>query len=120
MTPWQRGALVALAGALGTLARFGTSASLGPFWGTLTVNVVGCFLAGGVSGSSGPDRPLPADVALTASVGFLGAFTTFSTLMLDVVITSADHRLRAGLTLLAHLALGVGATLVGLAVGRRC
>lgn len=74
--------LVAIGGAVGAVARHGTSVLCsGAFgerfpWGTLVVNVVGCFLLGWLMHSS----TVVADATkLAVGTGFLGAFTTFST-----------------------------------------
>ena len=76
---------IALAGAAGALARYGLSGLMHRFlgaafpWGTLAVNLVGCFLLGlllEVSRQSGWVSP---GFRTIAGIGFLGAFTTFST-----------------------------------------
>ena len=72
---------VALGGALGAMARYGAGLMCsGAFgdrfpWGTLLVNVLGCFLLGWLLQST-----TTSDTAkLAVGAGFLGAFTTFST-----------------------------------------
>lgn len=79
--------LIALAGAMGTLLRYGiyklmNNAGNLP-WATLLVNIAGAFIAGMVyivSRSKFPEYERYFPVIL---VGFLGAFTTFSTLALE-------------------------------------
>lgn len=75
---------IALGGTLGTLARFGVGLVSQRFlgdgfpYGTLAVNVVGCFLMG-IAGTLGPKtHGLPPYLFAAATVGFLGGFTTFS------------------------------------------
>jgi CrcB protein len=75
---------LALAGALGTLARYGVVIAAGRLagtgfpWGTLVVNLGGCFLFGLVFTLS-RERGLVAEVtAEIVLIGFMGAFTTFS------------------------------------------
>ncbi len=76
---------IGVGGAAGALARYvasgwvqGASPSSFP-WGTFAVNVVGCFAIGLLAGLlSGPALVRP-EVRLGLLVGFLGAFTTFST-----------------------------------------
>ena len=75
---------VALGGAIGTLARFGvgwcSNRLLGesfPF-GTLAVNVLGCFLMGLAGYFTFKTHAAPQFVVLALTVGFLGGFTTFS------------------------------------------
>ena len=81
---------IALGGALGAVARYGIFLSLTPHPGkfpiaTFAVNVCGCFLAGVLyvlithAAISQAWRPLLA-------VGFLGAFTTFSTFSLEAFL----------------------------------
>ena len=72
---------IALAGALGAVTRYRIAAAVGVRsfpWATLGINVVGCFaLAMLLSGPAASRRPM--SVNITLSIGFLGAFTTFST-----------------------------------------
>lgn len=76
--------LIALGGSLGTLARYGTgglmhrilAGSVFP-WGTLAVNLLGCFVIGYVNGLFSTRLVRP-DLALAATIGFLGGYTTFS------------------------------------------
>ena len=70
--------LVALGGALGSMARYGLSLMASPLsvsglWATLTANGLGSFLIG-MSFAL-----LKGDAYLLAAVGFCGGFTTFST-----------------------------------------
>jgi CrcB protein len=46
--------------------------------GTLAVNLVGCFLLGGVAQYSLNHLGVPPDWRIALTVGFFGAFTTFS------------------------------------------
>lgn len=81
--------LLAIGGALGTLARYGVNgwltraegfAAIFPL-GTMFVNVTGCFLIGVIASVSGPGmgrvwlRPEWRDFLM---VGFCGGYTTFS------------------------------------------
>lgn len=119
MTPAVFLALVA-AGALGAMARAWVGASLLRRWprrglGTLAVNLTGAFLLGLWAGL--PD--VPAVWLEVAGTGFLGAFTTFSTWMLEATAAWREGR-RASVVaeLAATLALGVAAAALGLAFGR--
>jgi fluoride exporter len=116
---------VAAGGALGTLARYGLSglvpaAPAGVPVATLVENVGGAFLLGLATAvllaRRAPDtllRPL----LLT---GFLGSFTTFSTLAVEAerLTTSAGPALALGYPLLS-VATGLAAAVAGLALGRR-
>ena len=76
---------IGIAGALGALARYGISLAalrwMGPGfpYGTLTVNLVGCFLLGVVAEYAFDDHGLATTTRAVIGTGFLGAFTTFST-----------------------------------------
>lgn len=82
---WQRILWLSIAGALGTLARYG----LGTFvqrlhessfpWGTLLVNLLGCFLFGLIFSLAEERFLVSGQIRLILSIGFIGAFTTFST-----------------------------------------
>ena len=109
---------VALLGGAGAVARFvldgAVSARAGRAfpWGTLAVNLSGAFALGVLSGValSGAARLL--------GTGVLGAFTTFSTWMLESHRLGEDGRLPAGLANLAvALVLGLGAAALGRALG---
>ncbi|GAB2815100.1 fluoride efflux transporter CrcB [Lentzea nigeriaca] len=79
-------------------------------WGTLTVNVVGCFLIGFLVGTSW--MPL-------LGVGFCGGLTTYSTFSYETVklLESEKYRL-ALLNVVVSVAVGVLAAAVGLSLGR--
>ncbi|MFC4078295.1 fluoride efflux transporter FluC [Salinithrix halophila] len=71
---------VAFGGFLGAICRFLLSCYLNRRtshlpWGTLTVNLVGSFLLGWMTGAHWGTNTL-----LLAGTGFMGSFTTFSTL----------------------------------------
>ncbi|MDR0881187.1 MAG: fluoride efflux transporter CrcB [Candidatus Adiutrix sp.] len=76
-------ALIFCAGGLGALSRFGLSALVkklagGEFpLGTLIVNMLGCLIFGFLAELITKNH-WPPEVRLTCLVGFLGAFTTFS------------------------------------------
>ena len=80
---------LSLAGALGTLARYGLSGFINKTnsaplpYGTLVVNLVGCFIAGLLWVLFENRWTITAETRLIVFVGFMGAFTTFSTLILE-------------------------------------
>ena len=82
---------VALGGALGALARYGISTwvfaiSIHKFpYATLAVNVLGSFLMGILFVLIIEKAALPSEMRSLLMIGFLGAFTTFSTFSLDAL-----------------------------------
>jgi CrcB protein len=106
--------LVALGAAMGAPARYlldtAVKARTGPPWGTLVVNLLGAGAAGLVAGLA----PGPGFVTLLA-VGFLGAFTTASTLAADLL--EQGGRRSAGLLVL-HVVPGLLLAALGLLAGR--
>ena len=82
-------------------------------WGTMAVNVVGCFLIGLLSGLSLGGNISPS-TKLILVTGFCGGFTTFSTFMNENLLLGREGSvLSAILYTLASLALGLIAVLLG-------
>ena len=117
-------AAIAVGGALGTLPRYGMERAVVPAphgfpWATWLVNVVGSFLLGAVVTLVVERRPRDRYLRPLVAVGFCGGFTTFSTLAVEV-----DQRIQHGdgalavVYLVATLAAGLGAALVGITVAR--
>jgi fluoride exporter len=85
-------------------------------WPTTAVNVTGSFAAGVIAGSV-TSRPGTAALAGVLSIGFLGAFTTFSTAMLQTVdLALAGARNRAVIHGVLPLVASVGAAALGWAL----
>lgn len=108
--------LIAVAAAAGALSRYGVGTVLAGRsfpWATLSVNLSGSFVLGLL---------LPYAVArgwsetalLPMSVGFLGAYTTFSTFSYEAVTLLRDHRAPAAL---AYVAASVGGGLLAASLG---
>jgi CrcB protein len=121
----QKLLLIALAGALGTLARYGLSGLVqrgteaGFPWGTVVVNLLGCFVFGALWAKASERLPLGGEARAIVFIGFIGAFTTFSTFVSETVQFLADSEwLAAGGNILLHNVLGIVVFLAGLAVGR--
>ncbi len=93
---------IAAGGALGAVARYGVSgwvqnAAPATFpWGTLCVNAVGSMLIGVFLGIS-ELTPVSSALRLLFAVGFLGAFTTFSTYSLETLNLFRDKETMLGL-----------------------
>lgn len=88
-------------------------------WGTLLINVVGSLLLGLLVGAVWSRPGTPAWLRAGLGVGTLGAFTTFSAVMVSAVAMSASGQwmLAVGY-LVASVILGVGAAALGLRFGR--
>jgi CrcB protein len=86
---WVKLTAIALAGAAGTLTRYGLSGWAqrlvgGGFpWGTLSVNLGGSLLAGIFWAMAENRISLSGEIRAIVLVGFMGGFTTFSAFMLE-------------------------------------
>jgi len=112
--------LVGAAGAFGAVARYGiglwAERVLGAHFafGTLAVNVLGCLLLGVLLSLEQSTGWVSHPVRLLIAVGFLGAFTTFSTFGFETfryLQSGAQHL--ALLNVAANLVLGLGAVWLG-------
>jgi len=110
---------VAFLGGCGALARFGLTLlvadRLHPHLplGTMAVNVSGAFLLGLLAGAS-----VEGDARLLFGVGLLGAYTTFSTWMVETQrIGEAGKRRIAVLDVALSVALGLAAVALGRWIG---
>lgn len=112
MTWWA----VALGAAVGAPARYLLDRAVGrPPWGIALVNLLGSLVAGVLAGHALDGGPLR-ELLVT---GFLGAFTTASTLAADVLERVADGRGREGvLDLGVSVVGGLLLAAAGLALGR--
>ena len=117
--------LIALAGAVGTVARFGLSGVVHRWcgerfpWGTLAVNAVGCFLFGLVWMLAEDRLIISGRTRIVVLTGFMGAFTTFSTFAFETsqLLEESQWTAAAG-NLLLQNGLGLVCIFLGLAVGR--
>lgn len=118
-------ALIAVGGAAGAVTRYLVDVFVserfgGAFpLGTLVINLTGSFALGLLFALSIERAVLPADIRGPLMIGFLGAYTTFSTLMLESWRLVEDGAAVLAIANVAgSAALGVGAVVLGLAVGR--
>ncbi len=80
---------LAVAGAAGTLARYGIGTLFqrdgisGMPWGVFTANMIGALLFGLIWAASEERGWISENMRVIALVGFMGAFTTFSTFAFD-------------------------------------
>jgi CrcB protein len=116
---WAAWVGVAVLGGCGALARFGLTLlvadRLHPHLpvGTLAVNLSGSFLLGLMAGAA-----IEGDARLILGAGLLGAYTTFSTWMVETQrIDEAGRRRIAVANIVLSVALGIAAVPLGHALG---
>ena len=117
--------VIGLGGFFGAIARYGLSGWVQARWpghvpwGTMSVNVLGCFLLG-VLMTFSEERPTQnVEFQFFLRVGLLGAFTTFSTLGYETVDLMLAGHLREGLLSVAgNFVLGSVAVLLGMVLVR--
>jgi fluoride exporter len=109
-------ALVGVGGTAGVLARYGLTVWLPSIWTVAGINLIGSFLLGLLLHV---EVQLPHEVRNGLGIGFLGGFTTLSTLTTQTVLEADGGR--AGLAA-AYLAVnvvgGLLAALAGYLLGR--
>lgn len=118
-------ALIATFGAAGALARYGTNVlaarllGTGFAYGTLAVNLVGCFLLGLLMPLANENVPNHLEWRAALGVGFLGALTTFSTFSFETFAFIEKQRYDlAALNIGANLIVGLLCVAGGVALGR--
>jgi CrcB protein len=118
--------LVAIAGALGTLARYGVGMWAGKAlgtgfpYGTLIVNVAGCFLLAFVYEVALSTTLVSPVLRITLTTGFMGGLTTYSSFNYETSSLLRERAWAVGLTNLAlTLAACFVAGLLGLMTARR-
>jgi fluoride exporter len=118
--------LLILFGALGTLARYGlqgvvqhrTSTDFPS--GTLAVNLAGCFLLGGIAQYGLLHLSIPPEWRIGITVGFFGAFTTFSTFSWETVQLLQDGEwARATTYVIASVIGSLLAVVLGMQIAER-
>jgi CrcB protein len=117
--------LISLGGAAGAASRYVVDQWVsqrmpGAFpLGTLVVNMSGSLLLGFLFALAIERGVLPASVRGPLLVGFIGAYTTFSTLMLESWRLIEDGAVGLGLAnLVGSMVIGMIVLVVGLQVGR--
>jgi CrcB protein len=99
---------IGIAGALGALTRYACTILWNPAssekfpWGTLACNLFGCLLLSLIAFST--LNRLPAHLRLAITTGFIGAFTTFSSLSFEAfAMMDTGHVRLAVIYMLASL-----------------
>jgi fluoride exporter len=115
---------IALGAMPGAAARYGisravTSAPDGFPWATFSTNISGSLVLGALVAWLVVRFPADRFVRPFAGIGFLGAYTTFSTFSVEADLLVKDgHALTAGVYVVASLVVGIGAAWVGVAGAR--
>jgi CrcB protein len=117
---------IAIGGALGAVGRHfvnvGAAQAFGLHfpYGTLTVNVLGSFIMGALIAAFAHGLEMPQHMKSLLTVGFLGAFTTFSTFSLDAVsLYERGAMMASALYILASVTLSIAALFAGLYLVRQ-
>jgi len=116
--------MIALGGALGAIARYQLGSmvqarmSAGFPWGTFVVNISGCLVMGIVS-TVVSDRLVHPHWRFLIPIGFIGAYTTFSTFEMETfqAVTNGAW-LIGGLNIVGSVAAGYGALWLGVMLTR--
>ena len=120
---WIKLLLIALAGGVGTLARYGLGGlvqegKMFP-WGTVAVNLLGCLAFGLIYSALDRRMMLGGDIKIFLLIGFMGGFTTFSTYMFELAeqLRDAQWLAASGYFALHNLG-GWAAMILGLMIGK--
>ncbi|MBR9978784.1 MAG: fluoride efflux transporter CrcB [Bacteroidetes bacterium] len=117
-------AVVGLGGFIGVLGRYGLGGLLhrqlpqATFpYGTLAVNLLGCFAIGVLAGLAESRQLFGPEVRMFAFIGVLGGFTTFSTFSYETVLMLRDAEYwRAIVNVGMHVVLGLTLVWLGFAI----
>ena len=121
----MRALWIGVAGFAGAISRYEVEGFVsrnvrGAFpWGTWVVNISGCLLLG-ILATVFTERMLPHPALRSAvTIGFIGAYTTFSTFAFETVRLGQDHATGlAVMNVVASVTAGLFAAWAGIAVGR--
>lgn len=118
-------AMLMAAGGLGTVSRYllqGAVQEMGPAafpFGTLVVNAVGCFVFGFVWSLAEEYYAIGQEVRIIVLIGFLGAFTTFSTFAFESLQQLRDSELLlAFVNVAVQCVIGIALVFVGILLAR--
>jgi CrcB protein len=118
--------LIAIFGALGTLSRYGIQRALQSSptakfpWGTLLINLTGCFLLGLLGQLTLARIQISPDWRLAITVGFFGGYTTFSSFGWETAKLLEDGKwLPATSYVAASVVIGLLLSVVGIRLANR-
>ena len=118
--------LIAIFGALGTLARYGLQGAVqlrmgGAFpYGTLLINLTGCFLLGLIGQFTMNRIVISPDWRIAIAVGFFGGYTTFSSFGWETAKMLEDGEwMRAATYVGASVAAGLLLSVAGIRLANR-
>lgn len=115
---------IMIAGALGALTRYALQSVIDPRggglpWGTFVINVSGAFLLGLVFTLTTERLAVEPWLRTAITVGFLGAYTTFSTLAFETVrLLDGGEWVAAFLNMTGSAVFGIAAVIAGTWVAR--
>lgn len=116
---------VAIGGALGAMARYGLGIWISGKWihdfplHTFLINISGAFLLGLLNTLFLDKLTLSPEMRLAMTVGFLGAFTTFSTFGYETIMLMKDGNLvTAGVYTLLSIVVGFFGVFLGMGLAR--
>jgi CrcB protein len=115
---------IAVAGAVGALARWGVGTWFGQRfpafpWGTMVINVSGSFVLGVLFAALIERAAGSPTMRIALTTGLMGAYTTFSTFSLETFRLLEDGATGAALANVGlSLALGLVAVWLGVSLGR--
>jgi CrcB protein len=117
--------LIALFGAIGTLARYGLQGLVqlrmgsGFPYGTLLINLSGCLLLGFIGQITLNRMLISADMRMAIAVGFFGGYTTFSSFGWETAKMEAGEWLRATTYVAASVFAGLLLSVAGIRLANK-
>lgn len=116
---------VGVAGFFGSIARYAVSGAVSRVdesfpWGTFVVNITGSFALGFLVAALAHRFVVHPDLRVAITVGFLGAYTTFSTLSLETFEFAETNAWGwAAVNVVASVVAGLAAVWLGTLAGRQ-
>ena len=118
--------LIALFGAIGTLARFGLQGAVqvraeSTFpYGTLLINLTGCFLLGLIGQFTLNRMVISPEMRMAIAVGFFGGYTTFSSFGWETAkMLESGEWLRATTYVVVSVVMGIFLSAAGIRLAGR-